>query len=164
MPVIIRPVEDTDIPAMADIRAREWADKTFWIDRITRYKRGEHNPQQALPERALFVAVDREIVVGLAAGHRTLRFDCDGELQWINVAAGKRGQGIAGMLMARIGAWFVEQNARRICVNVAPQNTTARRLYVERGARPLNQEWMVWDDSRSMCMGQPESDALKRRY
>ena len=44
-------------------------DKTFWTDRITWYLRGEHSPQQALPERAAFVAVDEGKLVGFVAGH-----------------------------------------------------------------------------------------------
>lgn len=164
MPVTIRPAQESDIPAMAEIRASDWGDKAFWIDRITRYKHGEHNPRQSLPERALFVAVDQETVVGFVAGHRTRRFDCDAELQWINVAAGERGQGIAGGLMARIGGWFLEQNAHRICVNVAPENANAHRLYAKWGAQPLGPQWMVWDDARSMGTGKPPNDALKKRY
>jgi GNAT superfamily N-acetyltransferase len=148
MPVTIRPAEDGDVSAMAAMRAQQWKDETFWTDRINWYLRGEHSPQQALPERAAFVAVDEAVLVGFVAGHRTRRFDCDGELQWINVAKERRGQGIADMLVARIGAWFVEQEALRICVNVAPDNKTARRLYARCGARPLNEHWMIWDDAQ----------------
>src|SRR5690348_1914407 len=150
MPITIRLAEENDISVVAELRAEEWGDQTFWTDRITRYLRGEHSPQEALPERALYVAVDDGTVVGFVAGHRTRRCRCDGELQWINVAPHKRGQGIAEMLMARIGAWFCEQNATRICANVAPRNTTARRLYARCGAHPLSPQWMVWDDVRLM--------------
>jgi GNAT superfamily N-acetyltransferase len=135
---------------MAAIRAQQWGDKAFWTDRITWYLRGEHWPQQALPERAAFVAVDDGKLVGFVAGHRTRRFDCDGELQWINVAEERRGQGIADKLMAQIGGWFIEQDALRVCVNVNPENITARRLYARCGARPLNEQWMGWDDARVM--------------
>jgi GNAT superfamily N-acetyltransferase len=161
MSMTIRPADESDISAMAEIRSDEWGDKTFWMDRIIRYMRGEHNPQEALPERALFVAVDGETVVGFVAGHRTRRLQCDGELQWINVAEHKRGQGIADELVGHIGAWFVEQNAPRICVNVAPQNTTARRLYARFGARPLSPQWMVWDDARSMGAGKVDGENRK---
>jgi GNAT superfamily N-acetyltransferase len=151
MPVKLRPAESGDISAMAAIRAQQWGDKTFWTDRITWYLRGEHSPQQALAARAVFVAVDEGKLVGFVAGHRTRRLDCDGELQWINVAEKRRGQGIADKLMAQLGAWFVEQDALRVCVNVDPQNTTARGLYARCGARPLNEYWMVWDDAQVLA-------------
>lgn len=150
MAITIRSAEDHDIPEMAQIRSEEWGDHAFWKDRIAGYKHGEHFPQQALPERAVFVAIDEGNVVGFAAGHKTRRFDCDGELQWINVAAQKRGQGIADQLITRIGAWFVEQKAKRVCVNVDPRNEAARRFYARCGARSLNEHWMIWDDARFM--------------
>lgn len=147
MPVTLRPAEDGDISAMAGIRAQQWRDQGFWTDRIGRYLRGEHSPQHALSERAAFVVLSDDELVGFVAGHRTRRFDCDGELQWIDVAEGMRGQGIADMLMVRIGEWFVENNALRICVNVSPENTIARKLYAKYGAQQLNEHWMVWDDA-----------------
>lgn len=151
MPITLRPVEPSDIPLMAAIRAQVWETEPFWTGRIGLYLSGEHSPQQALPARAAFVALDGAELVGFVAGHRTRRLGCDGELQWINVAEERRGQGIADRLMARIGAWFVEQGAYRVCVNVAPENTVARGLYRRWGAQPLNDHWMVWEDSRAMC-------------
>jgi predicted GNAT family acetyltransferase len=71
-------------------------------------------------------------------------------LQWINVAEQRRRSGIAGMLLATIAAWFVQQDALRVCVNVDPKNLAARRLYVKYGARSLNDQWMVWEDTRAM--------------
>jgi ribosomal protein S18 acetylase RimI-like enzyme len=143
--ILIRPAENCDLPAMAAIRANESQTGAFWIDRITRYLRGEHHPQQALPERAMFVAVAEGCVVGFVAGHRTRRFDCDGELQWIDVAAELRGQRIAGRLLAAQLKWFRARNALRICVNVAPENGPARRLYAANGAVAMNPHWMIWE-------------------
>lgn len=151
MPVTIRPVENLDIPLIANIRAQTWQTESFWKDRISRYLRGEHSPQKALPARAIFVAIEEEgELVGFVAGHRTTRFKCDGELQWINVRGGKRGLGIGCKLIERLGEWFVAQNALRICVNVEPGNARASRLYAKCGAQPLNAHWMVWDDARKM--------------
>jgi GNAT superfamily N-acetyltransferase len=151
MAITLRPAEFTDIPGMAAIRAREWETEAYWTGRIGAYLRGEQSPQKALPARAVFVALDGTELVGFVAGHRTRRLGCDGELQWINVAAERRGQGIANSLLARISAWFVDQNAWRICVNVEPGNSAARRFYGRCGARVLNDYWMIWEDSRAMC-------------
>ena len=148
--MILRPVEQADIPWMAAIRA-QGGTAAFWKDRIGLYLSGQHSPQQALTARAAFVAIDRNDLVGFVAGHRTRRFGCDGELQWINVVEERRGQGIAGRLMVKIGAWFVEQDAYRVCVNVEPKNTAARHLYSRCGAQPLDDYWMIWEDSRAMC-------------
>ena len=151
MAVMLRSVEDTDVPSMAAIRALESGSEEFWVDRISRYLSGHHSPQQALTARTAFVAVDGRDLVGFVAGHKTRRFGCDGELQWINVARQRRSLGIAGQLMTKIGMWFVALDARRICVNVDPDNLTARRLYMRHGAQILNNQWMIWEDARAMC-------------
>ena len=151
--MIIRLAEETDIPEMARIRSAECADEAFWIDRIARYRSGDHSPRQALPERAILVACDEGAVLGFIAGHRTRRLDCDGELQWLNVDVHHRGRGIADGLIARMGEWFLAQEAGRICVNVAPDNRAARQVYARCGARALNDQhdqWMIWEDARRM--------------
>jgi|SRR2546425_2224320 len=68
MPITIRPGELTDIPLMAAIRAQEWGTESFWTDRIGLYLSGEHSPQEALPARAAFVAMDGTKLVGFVAG------------------------------------------------------------------------------------------------
>lgn len=148
--MIIRLAEDKDIRAMAQIRSDEWGDECFWTERITWYRRGEHSPQQALPERTIFVAEEEGHIVGFASGHRTRRFNCDGELQWLNVASHRRGVGIADQLISRMGAWFIEHHAKRICVNVASDNVVAQRMYVRCGAKALAENWMVWEDASLM--------------
>ena len=150
MELIVRPVERSDIPGMAALRALEWQTEEYWIERIGLYLSGEHSPKQGLPSRAAFVAKEDDQLVGFVAGHLTRRFGCDGELEWVNVAPDRRGLGIADKLVARMGEWFVEQGARRICVDVAPENHAARKLYARCGAQVLNKHWMVWDDARVM--------------
>jgi len=125
------------------------------MDRISRYLKGEHYPQHALPARAAFVAMIEGQLAGFVAGHQTHRFGCDGELQWIDVVEQRRGLGIAYRLIATIGNWFAEQGANRVCVNVAPDNIAARKVYARCGARPLNEFWMIWEDSRAMCAAPP---------
>lgn len=142
----IRPAEERDIPAMAVLRSYHWETAAFWEPRVELYLFGGHSPQQARPERAAFVAEEDAIVVGFVASHLTRRYQCDGELQWINVAPDYRGRGIAGSLLVVMAQWFAQQNARRICVDVVPENAAARRLYSAHGAVPLNPHWMVWED------------------
>jgi ribosomal protein S18 acetylase RimI-like enzyme len=149
MPAVLRSAEESDIAGMASIRAAESEDEFVWGDRIARYLRGEQFPPHALHSRAIFVAVDQE-VVGFVAGHLTLRPGCQGELQWINIAVDHRGSGVARALITRLGTWFVEQDAKCICVKVDFRNVLARRLYSSCGAQILDEDWMIWDDSRSM--------------
>jgi ribosomal protein S18 acetylase RimI-like enzyme len=110
------------------------------------YLRGEHHPQHARATRAAFVARDAEDLIGFIAGHLTTRFDCDGELQWLLVAPSARGGPAAALLWARLREWFVERRARRICVNVEPDNIPARRFYRRMGAEELSSHWMIWSD------------------
>jgi len=151
----IRPVTAADIPGLAAIRAQESQTQEFWKQRISGYLAGTHNPQQALPERAAFVAERDSLILGFVAGHRTRRFGCDAELEWINTAAAHRGQGIAAHLLFRMAAWFAERQSFRVCVNVAPDNAPAVAFYRKHGAQPLNQFFMVWPDIRILLPPSP---------
>lgn len=148
--ITLRPVEPRDIPALAAIRAQEWQTQAYWEKRIHGYLEGTHNPQHALPERALFVAEEKGVIVGFVAGHRTRRHDCEGEIEWINVAASERGRGLSRPLLLRIAAWFMDQKAFRICVNVRADNQPAVALYTRAGAQTLREGWMVWPDIRTL--------------
>ena len=153
MKLSIRPVAPADVPAMAAIRAEKWETQEYWETRIEAYLAGRLAARQALPGFAAFVAVLEGQVVAFAAGHRTARHGCQGELEWINVACERRGSGIAGKLLAAMAGWFVEQNALRVCVDVVPENTAARTLYAKYGAVDLKPNWMVWEDVRTALPG-----------
>jgi GNAT superfamily N-acetyltransferase len=92
---------------------------------------------------AMAVAVEGETIGGAVAGHRTRRYGCAGELQWINVTGERRRHGIAGLLLVKMAGWFVEQSALRVCVNVEPANAVARELYEKYCARTFHECWMV---------------------
>ena len=132
-----------DIPAMARIRAAEWESEEYWLRRLAAYMGGTLDPQQALTPRITCVAVHDEQVVGFIAGHRTRRFDCDGELEFINVIPAHRGTGVATELLRLLAQWFVERKALRVCVD---PDDPARRFYTRHGAVPLNWHWLVWPD------------------
>lgn len=148
MQLTIRPADATDVPCIAELRAQTKGTQSFWADRIERYLRGDHSPQKALDARSAFVATHEGKIVGFVAGHRTRRFDCDGELQWIDVDHQHRRRGIGYHLMAQMGEWFVSNNAQRICVNVDEHNIAARKLYEKCGARVLGDAWMLWETRR----------------
>ena len=141
-----RQVEASDIPALARIRAADWGSEEYWTARISGYLNGELHPQKALAPRVMYVALDVDSILGFIAGHLTRRYGCDGELEWVNVVPERRGTGISSELLRLLAAWFVEQKARKVCVDVDPANPVARKFYARHGAVTLNPHWMVWND------------------
>jgi ribosomal protein S18 acetylase RimI-like enzyme len=141
-----RLAKKSDVLSMARIRAAEWETEGYWRGRISGYLDGELHPQQALMPRVSYLALEGESLVGFIAGHLTRRYACDGELEWINVVPERRGTEVASELLRLLAAWFVEQRASRICVDVQPSNATARRFYTRHGAESLNAHWLVWND------------------
>src|SRR5260370_31092477 len=102
MLITLRVAELSDVRAMAAIRALQWETEPYWANRIGSYLKGEHSPQQALPARAAFVALDGDDLVGFVGGHRTRPRGCDGEFQWVHVIPGTRGLGLAHKLSANM--------------------------------------------------------------
>jgi len=151
--VTYRAAKKSDVSEMARIRAAEWGEEASWKERILGYLECEIHPRKARKARMVYVAMGGDTLVGFIAGHLTRRYECDGELQWINVAAERRGSGIAPELLRRLAAWFVGRKALKICVDVQPSNTVARRFYRRHGAEDLNPHWMVWNDVRIILQG-----------
>lgn len=112
--------------------------------RMAQYFSGGQHPRFALEPRAMWMATAGEAAIGYVAGHLSRRFDCEGELQWIYVVADHRRNHVASELLRLMAAWFVEHDARRICVDVG--DDAARPFYRRQGAIDLNKHWMVWND------------------
>lgn len=149
MPVRYRRATQADVAAMARIRAEGGWPGGADAARMAAYLAGRHHPQHALPPRAVYLAEDGGRMVGYVAGHLTRRYDCHGELQWIFVAPERRGSDVAPALLRTMAEWFVEHDARRVCVDVDPANEPARRFYRRHGAEDLNAHWLVWPDIAS---------------
>jgi len=145
-----RQADHLDVPAMAGLRAAEWGTEAYWAERIGAYLRHEHNPTQALWAREAYVAEVGEQAVGFVAGHLTRRFDCGGELQWLNVAGLCRRQGVGSALLRLAARWFEAQSCGRICVDCDPENAVAHAFYFHHGAEPLNPHWLFWQDAGRM--------------
>ena len=141
-----RLAKQEDLRAVASIRGTDTTSEAYWFNRIGNYYSGTHHPQQALPARVIFVAEDHGQVVGFIAGHLTRRFDCEGELQWIDTLADYRRKGIAATLLKLLANWFTEHEANRICVNCSPDNIVALNFYQKNGAIPLNDHWLIWEN------------------
>ena len=145
-----REAQESDIRAMACIRAAEWETEEYWNKRIRAYTAGELEPKFALKPRVNYVCHEEDVLVGFIAGHLTTRHGCQGELEWINVIPERRGSGAASGLVRVLAKWFVANNALRICVDVEPSNTIACRFYACHGAEDLKPHWMVWNDIRAV--------------
>jgi len=144
--IAYREADLADVSALARIRAGEWGTEQYWQDRISGYMKGEVHPQQSLLPRVVLVAAEERVLVGFIAGHLTRRFGCDGELEWLDVIPGRRRRGIAGELLGALATWFDSRQARRVCIDVDPQNASARAFYRKHGATDLNAHWLVWPD------------------
>lgn len=152
-----READKSDIPAMARIRALEWGSEEYWITRISGYMDRELHPQKALMPRVVYVASENDSLIGFIAGHLTQRYNCDGELEWINVIPERRGDGVASELLRQLASWFAKQEAARICVDVDPENTIACQFYGRHGAEHLNAHWMIWKDIDTLLHEEPKS-------
>lgn len=141
-----RLAEQYDLNALAAIRGTDDASESHWFNRISGYYNGIYSPQKALPQRVIIIAIENSEVIGFIAGHLTRRYDCDGELQWLDTIPAHRGMGVATNLFRLLAKWFVQNNAKRICVNCAPDNLVALNFYKKNGAVPLNDHWLVWSE------------------
>jgi GNAT superfamily N-acetyltransferase len=145
-----RQADESDIPALARIRAADWGAEEYWRLRIAGYADGELHPGQALKPRVIYIAAEGDSIAGFIAGHLTRRYGCDGELQWIDIVPDHRRRGVASGLLRRLAKWFAEQGASKICVDVDPANKIARSFYAKHGAENLNPHWLVWSDIKSV--------------
>jgi ribosomal protein S18 acetylase RimI-like enzyme len=141
-----RQADLSDVASIAAIRAEDWGTRGYWVERVSGYMAGTHHPQKALRPRVIYIATQDGLVVGFIAGHLTTRYGCDGELEWVDVIPEFRRNGVASALLRLLAAWFVAQGARRVCVDVVPENVAARGYYSRHGAEPLNEHWLVWKD------------------
>lgn len=146
-----RKADAGDVPGMASIRAREWGTDEYWVERIGGYLRREIHPEHSLPTRVAFIAEADGMTVGFVAGHITRRYDCSGEMEWINVLPEYREHGIALGLLRLLAGWFTQNGAPRVCVDVSPANAAARRFYARHGAVPLKRHWLVWEDITALA-------------
>jgi ribosomal protein S18 acetylase RimI-like enzyme len=144
--IVYRRAVEGDVAKLAPLRGDGLGDEKYWRKRIAGYLLGELHPQKALKERAILLAETEKAAVGFVAGHLTRRYVCDGELQWIDVLPEHQRRGIASRLIWWLAEWFAEHHAARVCVNVRPNNATARQFYQRRGAVEMNAYWLVWPD------------------
>jgi GNAT superfamily N-acetyltransferase len=138
-----------DVPAMAACRMPD-TDAGAADERMTAYFDGLHHPQQALLPRVGYAAFAGDTLVGYIAGHLTLRYGYDGEVQYLYVAPEHRRRRVASALLRLLVGWFQEHGVTRVCVNANPDSPPAVPFYTSQGASPLNRYWYVWKDAGSI--------------
>jgi ribosomal protein S18 acetylase RimI-like enzyme len=139
-----REFADRDLLSLARLRSTSEHEIAFWQDRILKYLAGTHNPQKALSERVIYVAECNDLVVGFIAGQLTTRFDCQGELQWINISPEFQRKKLASKLVQLLAHWFIQRDAYKVCVD--PGTEVAEQFYAANGASKLNEHWMYWEN------------------
>ena len=145
--LLYRPATLRDVAAMAQLRSGQWGNAPDWEHTIASYLSGEHHPRHALFTRVVIIAERDGEVVGFIAGHLSRRYQCHGELQWLNVSAQEENAyDIATELLRQLADWFVQNSATRICVDARPGNEAAKNFYMALGAEPLNAHWMIFPD------------------
>lgn len=162
-PIRYRQAQGSDVPHMARIWGIEKGEGGTSEERMIAYFEGRLHPQKALLPRVIYVAEEANAMIGYIAGHLTQRYDCDGELEWIYVVPERRRGGIASGLMPHLAAWFRQQNAASVCVNVAGWTTVAIHFYAKHGAAPMKPGWMLWTDFPKVVGGSAGSPAEQPR-
>ena len=116
-----------------------------WFSRVGGYLSGTYHPGFALEDRVMFVAEEGGKIIACIAGQKTLRFACDGELQWAFVLPEYQRRGIGKSLLSSLRNWFGTRKLKKICCN-APQDMSTRAFYIKFGATPMNEHWVIWED------------------
>ncbi|MBA4293072.1 hypothetical protein C0431_08880 [bacterium] len=141
---LILPAQPEDTQFLASLRSGGYQLEQTMLG----YLEGSYSPRFAQGDRAVFVAWFETQRAGYVAGHRTTRFGCEGELQWLNVAEAFRGKGVADALIQRVLDWFLSNSIFKVCVNVDPDNIAGRKVYFRNGASELDSHWLIWLDLR----------------
>ncbi|MDE1156261.1 MAG: GNAT family N-acetyltransferase [Acidobacteriaceae bacterium] len=141
-----------DLPAMSRLRAEDWGSANEWEPRVTAYMIHQQTPPYGLEPRTVLVAVDTEEneVIGMAAGHLSNRFGCQGEIHWLDVDSKHRGKRVGEQLVRGLFSWFSQQGAHKVCVTVTPTNDAARTLYARFAAEPMGTHWLIFPDVSSL--------------
>lgn len=143
-----RRATNNDIPFLAKIRSENWETEEYWNNRISGYLSHTISPQQSLKSRIIYVATCNKTIIGFIAGHLTNRYDCQGELEWIDIIKEYRRKEVATELVKLLAKWFIIQKSYTICVD--PGNDQARQFYKKNGANMLNKHWMFWENIRTI--------------
>ena len=154
----IRDAVDSDLNAIARVQARTMVASDYYgsaVDEESEYQRihprvvgycaGTHHPGHSLPERTVLVATHDDQIIGFAAGHRSTRMGCTGELQWMFVLPRWQRQGVGAELLQPLRQWFKLHGSTKVIVDAPPENPY-RAFYLKHGVTPLDGYWLYWEN------------------
>ena len=129
----IRDAVDPDLDAIARVQARTMVASVYYgnaVDEESEYQRihprvvgyfaGTYNPSHSLAERTVLVAAHDEQIIGFAAGHRSTRMGCAGELQWMFLLPSWQRQGVGAQLLQPLRQWFKVHGSTKVIVDAPP--------------------------------------------
>lgn len=109
------------------------------------YFKGQ-SPQTSKPERVVLKAVnDNSKIIGYLAGHLTIRYDLNAEIQSFYVLKQMQKQNIGTKLLTKFAKWLIDMEARSLCVGINPENKY-KGFYIKYGGQYLNEHWLYWQD------------------
>lgn len=113
------------------------------LNRWKTYFRGE-SPGGSKPERIIYKALKNNEIIGYIACHLTSRYGMEAEIQSFYILKEHQRQGIGFQLLKKILEWLETQNAKSVCVGIAPENPY-RAFYLKYGGKHLNPHWIFWE-------------------
>jgi GNAT superfamily N-acetyltransferase len=149
----------TDVPELARLCSPNREDESYWRARIEGYMSLEFNPHQATPERLIYVALHKEIIIGFIAGHLTKRTDYPGQIQWIMTAEQCRRTGVGSELLWILTGWFIDNNIKSVRVDIDPEKESAQEFYRYHHVSSINKYWLYWDDIRLVLNNREASNS-----
>lgn len=98
-------------------------DYDWSFNRWTGYINKTTSPGSALDPRIIYLACDKETVVGYAACHHTTKQGIEAELQSIYVLKEYQGQGIGSALLKRIVEWLLADGKKSLLAGFYDKNS-----------------------------------------
>lgn len=113
------------------------------IKRWTNYIEGTHTPRFGKAPRVIYLAFDKDTLVGHVACHHTTKQGFESELQSIFVLLEYQGKGLGTILLSMAVDWLVNAGIKSMMVNIHSDNPY-QRFYLKYGgvkAAPSRYEW-----------------------
>lgn len=104
-----------------------------------------NSPQTSKLERIVLKATIDNHMIGYLAGHLTNRFEKDAEIQSFYLLKQYQRQGIGTKLLLKFTKWLSLQQAKSVCVGIAPNNKY-QAFYLKHGGKYLNEHWIYWSN------------------
>ncbi|MBK5251827.1 MAG: GNAT family N-acetyltransferase [Peptostreptococcaceae bacterium] len=164
--MLIRPIKDSDVPAIADIYNENWkiTYRNLLPDSFLNGMTHEHSRDKWLKylhtiSHGGFVALDeKNQVIGFSAYKPYTDLENCILLDSLHIKKSAQGKGIGKALVLKIGEYACKSEYKKMAICIVKGNDRAERIYTHLGARfykdfidsfegtPSNSTLLVWDD------------------